>query len=358
MVDWSENEARPYFSFYHAEDILAWEVKRRGGRMHLTRLVLRECSDELKDDNDNEFLAVATIRIYRLHEDANVTVEKIRYEEGTRVAGEPELDLMHNGKKLERIPFVFHTVDADRSEITVAPLADMAGINVSHYQTSADLENGRHITGLPTPWAIGFGTESDMILGASHAWVTDNTDASCGFLEFTGTGLQALSEALGEKQKQMAVLGARMLEPPTGDAEAFETVQLRSNAEQATLVNIAEAISATMSIALQYAAWWDGPPTRKPTDYSDTISLVLNTDFVAAKIDGATLTAMLAAYQTGGISWQTFHHNLNQGELYKEGWTIDEEEEAILNAPASKPDPEPAPAAAPAKKKTAKPAAE
>tara|TARA_R110000796_G_C14571530_1_gene435775 strand:- start:19569 stop:21032 length:1464 start_codon:yes stop_codon:yes gene_type:complete len=351
MIDWSEGEARPYFSFYHAEDVLAWETERREGKMHLVRLVLRECSHRLLSEEASNFTSISTIRTYRLDEDGTVTMEAVEYQDGTAQPAEEAIDMTIKGKKLERIPFVFHTVDGDRPDVAVSPLADMAAINISHYQTSADLENGRHVAGLPTPWAKGFGDDTELILGTSHAWITDETGADCGFLEFTGQGLGALENALKEKQGQMAVLGARMLEAQQGDAESFETVQLRSNAEQATLVNVAEAISATMSKALQFMAWWEGLPTKAPTDYADTNSIVLNTDFVAAKLDSASLTAMIGAYQGGAISWQTFYYNLEQGEMFKEGWTIEDEDAAILQAPASKPDPEPAPAPKPAPKK-------
>jgi hypothetical protein len=343
FIDWSEDEKRPYFSYYHAEDILSWEKKRQGGKMHLTRLVLRECGYEHTSEAGTKSHAfVATIRTYTRDENGVVICRTEIVRDGMRTdAPEGEVELRRRGKALGAIPFVFHTLDGDKPEVTIAPLADMATINVSHYQSSADLENGRHICGIPTVFATGFDSGTKLILGTSHAWVSEQTDARAGFVEFTGQGLQALENALKEKQEQMAVLGARMLEPKSGDAESFETVQLRSNSEQATLVNISEAISATMSRALQWAALWLAPATTDLDKIAETTSIVLNTDFVAARLDGAILTALVAAHQTGAISWPTFFYQLQQGEFYPQDWKIEEEESALLQQPVKSPmDPE------------------
>ena len=200
------------------------------------------------------------------------------------------------------------------------------------------------MAGLPTLYAAGFDAGTKLVVGSSHAWVTENTDAHAGYIEFTGQGLTPLKEALAEKQEQMAALGARMLEIKTADAEAFETVQLRSNAEQASLTNVSSALSATISRALQFAAWWYGTPDKAPTDYAETDSLVLSTDFVSNKISSQQLTAMTAALQSGAISLDTYFYNLEQGEMFPDSWTIEDEKRAIEETPPSMKPPTPAPA--------------
>ena len=44
------------------------------------------------------------------------------------------------------------------------------------------------------------------------------------------------------------------------------------------------------------------------------------------------LQALMAAYQGGVISQETFIHNMKKGELYKNGWTEEDEKLSIENA--------------------------
>lgn len=356
FIDWSSAESRPYLSFYRAEDIIDWEEKRVDGRMRLTALTLREITWEHDDKSGaanptRTHVAVQTFRKYRLVDGILEVVEARSIDNGT--VEEKPIEIKHRGKALSFIPFIFHTPAGNRSEVSPSPLADIAEINVSHYRTSADLENGRHMAGLPTLYAAGFDAGTKLVVGSSHAWISENTDAKAGFIEFTGQGLTPLKEALTEKQEQMAALGARMLEVKSADAEAFETVQLRSNAEQASLTIISGAISATMSAALQHLAWWFSLPDRSPTDFEDTDHIILSTDFVGMKLSPQALTALTAAYQSAAISSETYFYNLAQGEMFKDDWTLEDERRAIEQTPPTMAPPAPGTAPGTAKPGTA-----
>lgn len=347
LIDWSNEEGRPYFAHYRSEDVINWDVTRQNGRNVLSMLTLREEGHTL-NAGTLEHEATEIFRVYRLI-DGRVEVTTSKVVAGGEVSSEM-VELKRRGKALTAIPFIFHTLKGNKPGICKAPLEDMVEINLSHYRTSADLENGRHLAGLPTPYAFGFDPKQNLVMGTTHAWISDNEAAKVGFLEFTGSGLTDLKDALKEKQEQMAIMGARMIEPEKREAEAFSTVKLRADAEQATLVNVAEAASATISLAMQWAAWWIG---TKPAiaDHAEENYIVLPTDFVAARMDGQTFTALVGAFQMGAISWPTFFYNLQQGELYPDNWTQEDEEAAMKTAPVltppKSPEPKPDPNAPP-----------
>lgn len=350
LVDWSTEEGRPYFAFYPESCILNWEETRIGGKTLLTMLVLKEVTLEATDADPYERSAVTRYREIILGEDG-VTVQ-IWKEKSTAVGvsasvsapgsgaagavsgtaekeGEP-VQLMRRNQALTFIPFVFHGSETTGCCIDKAPLGDISAVNVSHYQSSADLENGRHICGIPTPWAAAFSSEEKLYLGTKYAWTTDNPGASCGWLEFTGTGLGALEKALEEKQGQMASLGARLIEPRAGnDAEAYDTVQLRASAETSTLARITMLTSEGLSQALQIAAWWIGTEA----ELDKAITYQLNTDFASSGIRPEMLTALTSAYQQSIISRETLFFQLKRGELYQEGRTLEEEKAAIESDP-------------------------
>ncbi len=172
------------------------------------------------------------------------------------------------------------------------------------------------MAGSPTPYAVGFAKDNDWILGSTKAWVSDNAQAKCGFLELNGTSLASLDKGIEDKERQMAALGARMLESTTSRREAFETVQIRQSGDVGALSELTIMCTQTLSKALCWVAWWlTVEPT--PESMSDTIHVELNSDFVSARLDAPTLTLVLQAFLSTppAISYHTFFNIMQKGEI-------------------------------------------
>lgn len=366
IIEWNEEEQRPYFAFYREVDILDWHTTRSAGYNKLDYLKVRERDDEMKED-DISTANTERIRIYRLR-DGILQVEvfsdraKAGMVTGTGVdkylgkgitssmEAEDLIEPKRGGRNLDFIPVVFHGATHTKPDVGEIPLEDLAQINVSHYISSVDLEHARHIAALPTPWATGIDNDDgNFKLGTEYAWVAENDSARFGFLEFTGSGLSELTKALEEKEKQMAALGARLLFAESRDAEAFETVQLRASADTASLSRMASAMSASLSKAMQIAVWWaDKTQAKNPNDYAEDNYMVVSQDFVSAGMPSDQLAGLVSALQMGAISYPTFFYNLQKGELYPEGITLDEEKRDLeqqvpMPTPAPEPEPEPTP---------------
>jgi hypothetical protein len=195
--------------------------------------------------------------------------------------------------------------------------------NLSHYRSSADYENGLHWTGVPTPVVIGTivaaeGKSPDVIqLGSSTALnLSDGGDAK--FLEFKGDGLEGgLGRALDRKEAQMAVLGARILAPEKRQGEAAETAAIHRSGENSVLSALAGAVSKAITRALTIAAAWMGKPDLQ-------VTFTLNTDYLPTPIDAQTLTALVAAWQSGAISLSELFEALVQGEVIRSSKTEEE----------------------------------
>ena len=345
IIDWSGSMNRPYFAHYKARDVLNWASSRTDGAEKLVFLVVREVDEVLEDFIVEE---QTKIRRYWIADDGNLTSDL-----WIQTTGDPptisndksevrfikdgeDLIIGRKGKPLKSIPAVIHNATHLGPEVGEAPLGDISEINISHYRSSADLENGRHICGLPTPTATGVTDSGDLRLGAATAWTSEDPNAKFGFLEFTGQGLNALTEALKEKAEQMAVLGARLLFNDSNDAEAFETVQLRATSETAALSNISGTLSATLTQALQWFHWWTQTSESGPEEVE--ASVILSKDFTASQMMPAMLSALISALQTNSISPETFYHNLKQGEIYPPDWDFKQETRAISQqAPVAAP---------------------
>lgn len=369
LIDWTTG-TEPYLTLYLAEQITNWSTRRLGAEKVLSSLMLHELSSKYEAatgapqpdpyehpqyDQWREFILEG-----ETPETATVTVKihRRRYQDGTKhktkttpSKPEPGEDfvqissqlLTRRGVPVRAIPFIFHTAATlDPECCAKALLEDIAELNFAHYRASADIWNGRHMAGLPTPWAVCFTDETTktLSLGTTKAWVTENKDAKCGILEMAGTALKTIKEGMEELEKQMAALGARAIEPAKKDAEAVGTVMLRARAESASLVSIAEQGSASLSQVMQWANWLLDATAARPADAAKTVYAVIPSDMTAGKMDAPTLTAFVAALQSNAISFESFFHNLQAGEMYPDARTLEDEQSAIEQGAPAPPLPE------------------
>jgi len=316
LVDAPVDGGDPVLSLYFTEDIINWRTDSDGNPV---LVVLRECRLTPKP---NDVFVVEERVFYRV-----LRLENGGYVQELYLHDKDEFILqsvtapVRNGSNLDHIPFVcINAVGGVGFHVVKPPLLDLVNVNLSHYKSSADLENGRHFVGFPTPWAAGFDlSEGESLEIGAVAWVTDNENAKAGFLEFTGQGLGALENALSEKEKMMAVLGARLLEGQKKAAEAADTYRLRYAGEQSVLSEIARSGDEGVSRAFQICAEW-----RLRPDW-ESYGLELNRDYAATVADPQLVATMFAALQGGGVSYNTWFENLKAWELVPESRTLDDE---------------------------------
>jgi hypothetical protein len=315
LIDAPVDGGDPRLIWYRTEDLINWEADG-------SRYVLREF--HYLADPEDEFKTTKTVR-YRVLDvfDGRYRQRLYAEVEEDEYAVVSEIFPMANGQPLTEIPLVIiNSVDL-LPEPSEPPLIDLADVNLSHYRSSADLESGRYFTGFPTPWAVGFDVQGDVLEIGGAAWVTDNPDAKFGFLEFTGQGLGSLENALKDKEAMMAVLGARILEAQKRAVEAADTHRLRYAGEQSVLAKAAWNFDAGVSAAVRICAAW-----RKLPD-AESFGVSLNKDYASTHADSALVTALFAALQGSAISEDTWFYNLKRWELIPETRTLDEEMELI-----------------------------
>jgi hypothetical protein len=142
----------------------------------------------------------------------------------------------------------------------------------------------------------------------------DGGDAK--FLEFGGQGLGAIRNSLEDKRRDMGTLGARMLMEERKGVEAAQTAQIHRAGENSILSAIAAQISAGMEWALDTIGEWAGVPAD--------VSFVINQDYMPATMDAQTLSALMMAWQGGGISTGDLFAVLQRGKIIDDKKTLDE----------------------------------
>ncbi len=322
-------DRRPYWSFYTAESIRNWHTEIRGGVPVLVQVVLYEEGEKQKQD-EFDYKEAPQYRVLRINATGQyeqqlytkVSAQDVDAKLGEWIPG-PITIPQRRGAPLDYIPFVFVNPASTTPEMEDPPLLDLVDVNFSHYRTSADLEHGRHFCGLPTVWATGIPPDTIMRIGSSIVLTASDEKAKFGILEFTGQGLGALETGLDSKEKMMAVLGARLLEQQQRDVEASDTIIARTAGERSILQSLCQTVSQAVTQVLRWHAAWMGIPV------TDDMTIALNQDFVSATMPTDLLLALLQAVQSGQISWETFYHNLEKGEITRPGVDADDEKRLI-----------------------------
>lgn len=322
-----KNPVRPYWVCYRAEDIISWRTERIEGNEVLTRVVLREMVET--QNEDDEFIMDEIEQYHVLELIAGVYWQTI-YQKAQNGEWEPidePVSATRRGVPLDFIPFVPLSPDSVSIDVKRPPLEDVADLNISHYQTMADLEHGRHFVAMPTPWVAGHAgkTSDPLSIGSGVAWKLVK-EGKAGMLEFTGQGLDALVTAELDKRKMMATLGARMLEDQPAVQETATAITMRHAGEHATLRTVAGAIQAGLTMAVQIHAWWLGTEAT-PADVKAFIEL--NKDFLNIRATPEEIKALLLLWQSDAMSWKTFYEGLRGGEWARAGIDADEEQRDI-----------------------------
>ena len=333
LVDAPANDAgKAYLATYQTESIINWRLQDTGRGLALSLVVLEEEYDEAGDD---QFVTETKqqYRVLELTEDgvyqqrvfrAHVAGER-KEDENTEYAEVEDATVIPQvgGRALDYIPFMFVNAVDTTTRIYDAPILALANVNFSHYRSSADLEHGRHFTGLPTAWVAGFDKKDVLRIGSQIAWISEDSDAHAGYLEFTGQGLGSLENALKEKQEMMAVLGARMLEDTKKVVESDKTLSTRYRGENNVLSSIAKTASGALSTLFTWLMEWRGISTK--------ITVQLNTDFINDRLSAKEVKELMESWQGGSFSWEVLFYNYKRGEVYPEDIDMEEEKNRMAN---------------------------
>jgi hypothetical protein len=312
--------SRPYLSGYTAETITNWRERMVNGALAVDQVVLRERAIRPAAFGSTDLVQ------YRLLELDEMDLYRVRIFQQVSSGQTVEVDRIEpktfDGKRLQRIPFTFFSALDTRAEVRRSPLLDLVDCNVTHVKVAADLSAAISKVAAPTLVVIGAEMDADVQLGGV---IYLPPETSCSLLEFKGDGLGLLERTLDRYERQMAVLGARLLEQPKRAAETAETTRLRQTSETSVLASVAKTVSDGIKSSLQIACDWDG--------ISGEVSFELNSDFFDSVMDPGMLEALIRSVQSGHMPVDDLYYNLRRGELLRPDLTIERYREDLENNP-------------------------
>lgn len=332
LADVIDGDSLPFAAGYTAENILNWRVTFIEREPVLTLVVLKEIF--AKPDEDG--FATENVERFRVcqlgeladgpHQGKRGYVQTL-YEKQKNAQGSGETIVqieqvtpLRKGVPLDKIPFTFFGPTDLTPDVPKPPILDLVDTNLSHYRTSAELEEGAYFTGLPMYVVSGrlAGEESPGVfaVGSRNALRLDE-GGSAQVLSVSGEDMGLLLELMKAKEQRMAVLGARILEDQKSGVEAAATMAMRHRGENSLLGSIADTVGRGLADVLEWLVWWNG--VEKPE-----VSAELNKDFTSLQLSGSELVQITAAFQSGTIGPEVFFKALKDGERIPDGWTLED----------------------------------
>jgi hypothetical protein len=314
---------RPYARLYTAESILGWRETVIGADKALAQVRLLERTQEQDPRDEFSTVTVERVRVLDLEEGAyRVRVyEKVKKDWVLISEAWPQID----GNRQSRIPFRFINRRGAEAIAAKPPLLDLAQTNCAHLNDSALYQWGLMWTANPTPCFVNLTMEEgeSLALGSSTG-LKFGEGGSAFFLEFSGQGLASIRQAMEDKRRDMAVLGARMLMEDRKQVEAAATAEIHRAGENSVLAAIAASVSEAMVWTLERVAEWAGLGALD-------IRFDLNRDYIATQMDAQRLTGLMMAWQGGGITRADLFENLQRGEVIRSEKTLEEHTDELDN---------------------------
>ena len=228
--------ARPVAIFYKALQILNWETSVHQHRRILSKVVLAEWRNSSSKKHDRE-------RVIMLDESGLCQIDVYDYEDGEVIGVESFPAQDASGQRLNYVPFQFAGGLNNDEVVDDALLYELASLNVSHFQSSADYEDFRFKLGQVQPFISGVsqsdidkntGEGKSLEFGSGVAWVFGE-GARAELLQAQPNS--ANMESMTHKEEQAKATGAKLLDSNSGNMSATEA-DIISSSESASILTI------------------------------------------------------------------------------------------------------------------------
>lgn len=332
LVDASpDGRGGAYVAMYTAENILDWETEEIDGRIQYTRVVLREIVAH-RDNPVAPYRYKARYRVLVLQPSEEGWIyEQHIFEHDDARGGVPNLEgipddikvPMVRGQPMPYIPFIAFGPFDNTANAQKPPVLDIVTLNLSHYRSYADLEQGRFFTATPVYYVNGRQegeSSGEYYIGPDVVWEL-GAEGKAGVIEYQGQGLRFLESALSIKESQIAAIGGRLMPGSANSpSESGESLQLKEQNEYTLLLNLVDCLDEGMTELLGWWADWN----NASTDVVSRVQFEANRDFLTTTVGAREFRAIHQMYSEGAIPLEVFYHYLHSAEVIPEWLGRDE----------------------------------
>ena len=299
---------RPYWVSYTPRDILGWRSELKDGKQELTQLRLYEqivVPDGLYGEKQVEQVRVLTPGAFEIHQ-KDQKGDFIVVDEGTTSLSEIPFSVAYSNRMgvLESLP----------------PLADIAELNLQHYQVQSDLSNQLHISAVPMLALFGFPAAAEEISAGPGEALALPEGAQAQYIEPAGNSYDAQFRRLEQIAMQInelglaAVLGAKLV------GETAEAKRIDRSQGDSTMMVVAQQMQDMIDNCLRFHAEYMQEPNAG--------SSLVNRDFMGIRLEPQEIQALLQLFTAGTITQETLLLQLEAGEVLGDDFDVENELEA------------------------------
>jgi len=329
LVDAPREGGRPYWCCYTPREILGFRTEVVDGKQEISQLRLMETVIEADGDSEYGEQQVEQIRVltregWRLfRKDKNNTYQE--HDQGS-------LDTKLEGK----IPFAVAYANQHGILRSRPPLEDIAELNLKAYQVQSDLDNQLHVSAVPLLALYAFPTGAgEVSVGPGEALAMPE-EARAEYIEPGGKSYDAQFQRLDQVAKQINELGLAAVLGQKLTAETAESKRIDRSQGDSTMMMIAQSTQDMIDNCLKWHAALTGQKVSG--------SVLINRDFLGARIQDEDITALLQLYKERVITHCTLLKQLAQDEVLGDDFCVEQEvidannESRFLNRPLARED--------------------
>lgn len=231
-----------------------------------------------------------------------------------------------SGQPLTEIPGCWLGAENNDAEPDAAPLADIASLNIGHYQADADVVEAARLVGMPTlvisgltqAWADKY-LKNGCYVGSTQGILLNET-ASAQILQAQETN--ASTNLKEQRTKEMAQLGAKLIERGTAARTATQA-SYEAETDNSVLSLAAGNVEQCMNKALKDMALM----------INGNGEVQINQRYDIATVDAPVLTALMGMVQNGALSLHNFIRYQQSIGLVSADQKVEEIESEIRDQP-------------------------
>lgn len=310
LADDRNEGMRPYWVHIKPECLIAAYSMVVHGKEVLTHVRIKETTTERVDWEEVEVERIRVLEpgLWQLWAPVNAKKEEWYVEkEGTTTLDYVPLVTFYAGKRtglMECKP----------------PLADLAFLNVEHWQSKSDQRNVLTVSRFPILAASGVPAEQKVTIGPNNFLTTESEKGKWYYVEHTGAAIAAGQTDLESLEDQMATYGAEYMRKKPGDETA--TGRALDSAESssylaATVLDFKDCVEQ----AMQFTADWIGQ--------EDGGSVQINSDVDLNEADAAELDTLQKTRAQKDISRKTYLDELQKRGVLSDDFDEEQDQEFL-----------------------------
>jgi hypothetical protein len=232
LVTEAELGIRPYWCKIKPDQIVNWRFSRIGGKMVLTQLVLRFCTqvpDGVFGSKDVEEFRVYR-RLERMAYDAAYqeaadyrpgnSSSVVTWEVWERTTQAAALTMNRSGVLTSQVDIPFALAIMGRKKgllFTRPPLLDLAYTNIAHYRVQSDHRYSLHKASVPLlVFKNRTKSEGSEVVIGPNVGIDVGPDGDVKYVEHAGSALGQTRQEMRDLEMRMRTLGLTMLQPGGG----------------------------------------------------------------------------------------------------------------------------------------------